>query len=258
MPRPAKKETEKRKVIAPRFDPEDRKAIEDYAALSSRSAGAEVERRVRATLAFDEEGLSLLEELGSEIAEIEAGLGGSKRWHQQLKKWSAVVDMFRTGPIMRRNPDSPDNDPAVEEAYRRVSELEKKRKDLVAEASQIGLAWLEDPKRNALAPGVVGNALASFSFNPRAAERTTLENLPATEARDYMIGLHEQVCALDQEITDARRSWTTLLAHYWKVEREGRKWNRERQQAKAREAFQRGERVDYYQLTGRDPWQLEE
>lgn len=255
MPMPAKKDSEKRKLIGARFDPEDRAAIGKFAKEAGISPGAEVEKRVKATLAFDEEGLALIAEIGEEIREIQAGLGGNKPWHKSLKKWSAVTDMLRTGPIMDRNPDSPSDDEAVDEAWRAVEDLQKERQDIIDEAAQHGLAWKSEPRGQSRKRG--GGILGAFAIlDTREGERALLNKLDDGPEKDALIQAHSKVVELDLRVSEAKAAWTSLLNIYWDAEAEGRNWNRERQRVKAEAARDRGEQVDPYRLSGLDPWSL--
>lgn len=270
MPMPAKKDSEKRKLIGARFDPPDRERIEEFARESGISPGSEVEKRVKATLGFDDEGLRLIAEWGEEIQLIQRGLGGSKPWHKDLKKWSAVTDMLRTGPIMRRNPDRPEEDEAVADAFARLNELEAERSAIIQEAREVGIAWTDNPQGRKLLPKRAEvrnlfrgknvaprpNALSPFNFTPRDSERRLLKDLPEGSAKASLIDMHARLEVLDEEIIEARNAWTSLLSDYWDKEDEGRKWNRARQMANAKEAFDAGEPYDFYQLTGGDPWNL--
>lgn len=256
MPRPAKSDNEKRQLIGARFDPEAREALVHFATKAGISPGAEVERRVLTTLAFDEQGLQLIAEIGAEIQAIQAGTG--KRWHKDLMTWAAVMDMFRTGPMMQRSPDNPQDDEVVTEAYAHFRDLSDKRQTLVEAATASGWTWALDPKpRNALSPkgGIFGNALAMFAANPREAERSYILSLPEGEGRDKVIEAHEHLCALDAEIADAERAWLAALAPYWDKEDEGRKWNRRRQRDRARAQMAAGEDYNVMHLTATDPWQ---
>lgn len=256
MPRPAKIESEKRQLIGARFDPAPRKQLVDYAESAGISPGAEVEKRVLATLAFDEQGLQLIAEIGAEIQAIQAGTG--KRWHKDLMTWAAVMDMLRTGPMMQRSPDNPQDDEVVMDAYGRFRELSDERKKLVEAATSAGWTWTLDPKpRNALTPsgGLFGNALAAFAANPREAERNFIMSLPDNEGRAKVVEAHEHLCSLDEEIADAEREWLAALAPYWDKEDEGRKWNRRRQRDRARAQMAAGEDFNLTHLTATDPWQ---
>jgi hypothetical protein len=265
MGRPPKADSDKRKLIGARFDPVDKSQIEAFAEASGRSAGSEVERRVMATIDLDEAGLELIEEIGREIAAIQRGMNG-KRWHKDLVVWSAVTHMLRTGPIMGRRPDSPNDDEAVQEAYQKLSALKYQRKELVAGVSRLGIAWVEEPptQQNALAryspvtSGLFGNAFANIPpVNPRERERRAIEAAPeGDKVREELLSLHKMLCDLDQQIGEANTAWSNLLADYWMAEREGRDWNRNRQRDRAHQLRKEGLPADYYQLTGTDPWQF--
>ncbi|MEC7819188.1 MAG: hypothetical protein VX454_11075 [Pseudomonadota bacterium] len=264
MGRPPKKAGEKRQLIGARFDPTDRHAIETAAEKSGRSAGAEIEARVKATLAFDEEGLRFLAEIGQEILDIQRGLGGQKAWHEDLKKWSAVTHMLRTGPIMRRNPDQPHDDEIVSAAYNRFRELQSERRQLVEAANQSGLAWIEDPAPKKSGSGIFGSktrlggilgaAVNKFALDPRVSERSAIEAISDPDAQAAAIEAHDRLRQLDSDVADAREAWSETLQPYWEAEREGRAWNKHRQMKRAQDAFDRGDPVDVYQLSGMDPW----
>lgn len=263
MPRPPKEDSEKRRLIGARFDPGVREKLDSYTAESGRSAGAEVERRVRATIALDEAGLELIESICSEIAEIESAHEG-RRWHEDLVVWSAVVHMIRTGPIMLHRPESPNDDEVVSRAYKRLEELEGRRKHLLDQAADCGLAWLERP--NTQRAGQSGGRLGlsggrgllggNVAVDARKAERATIESLEASLEKDELARLHEQLCVLDGEIEEAKAKWTGYLRTYWDAEEEGREWNRRRQMARAQKAFREGGDFDMHQLGGADPWHL--
>ncbi|MBY6219021.1 DUF4062 domain-containing protein [Qipengyuania aquimaris] len=252
---PAKKDSEKRKLIGARFDPEDRATVGKFAKEAGISPGAEVEKRVKATLAFDEEGLALIAEIGAEIREIQEGLGGSKPWHKNLKKWSAVTDMLRTGPIMDRNPDSPADDEAVKAAYSTVTDLQDERQAIIDEVAQHGLAWKSEPRSQTGKRG--GGILGAFAIlDTREGERALLNKLDDGPEKDALIQAHSKVVELDLKVSEAKGAWISLLSNYWDAEAEGRNWNRERQRVKAKAAWDRGEQVDFYRLSGQDPWNL--
>jgi hypothetical protein len=255
LPRPPKNESEKRQLIGARFDPADREKIVDYAASAGISPGAEVEKRVIATLAFDEEGLRLIAEIGAEIQAIQAGLG--KRWHKDLKTWAAVMDMFRTGPMMQRNPDQPLDDDVVTAAYEAFKVLCDQRQKLIEAANEAGWQWTAEPKPKTKQPqsgGLFANALAVFALNPRKTERDYILTFPDSEGRDKVLEAHDSLLALDQQIDDAERAWIAALAPYWEKEEEGRKWNRRRQRDKAKARMAAGEDFNMMHLTAADPW----
>lgn len=259
MGRPRKDDSEKRRLVGARFNPEDLVRLEAYAAESGRSAGAEVERRVRATIALDEVGVDLIEAICSEIAEIEAAYDGMK-WHEDLVVWSAVAHMMGTGPIMLRRPERASDDETVTNAYKRLSELEGQRRQMIEQAAAHGLAWLEEPKPNR--PGKLGGdqgLLTGYipAVDTRKVERATIESLDAGPEKDELVKLHERVCELDDEIQQAKGKWVEYLRTYSDAEEEGRMWNRRRQMRRAIKAFRSGDVYDIHQLGGFDPWQLE-
>lgn len=256
MGRPPKKAGEKRQLFSVRFDPAEREAVEAAADKSGRSVGAEIEARVKATLGFDEEGLALISAIGSEIQEIQKGFNG-KRWHKDLTVWSAVVDMFRTGPIMATNPDNPSDDEAVSKAYAAYQEAYDRRQAIIDDVAHIGVAWLSDPKPKSRpkSQGLFGNALAGL-VDGRLAEKAAIKAISDDETRRTLSEIHDEVCSADDEVASLEAEWIAQLRLYWDAEREGRAWNRARQKRKAQQAFEQGEPVDYFHLSGTDPWFL--
>lgn len=254
MPRPPKSDSEKRQLIGARFSPEHRKQLVDYADAAGISPGAELEKRAVATLAFDEEGLELIAEIGAEIQAIQAGLG--KRWHKDLKTWSAVMDMFRTGPMMSRNPDPAEHDDVVKEAYERYRALVEERTQVINSVSEIGLSWSQEPKFKAgrAAGGLLGMASGSLSIDLREAERKIIETIEDEALKLKLLELHEGLRALDSQIEDADKEWSNSLALYWNAESEGRSWNRKRQRDRAIANMRAGEPFNLTHLSASDPW----
>lgn len=255
MARPAKQESEKRQLIGARFDPDVREKLDSYITESGRSAGAEVERRVRATIDLDEAGLRLIETISSEIAEIQTA-HGDRLWHEDLVVWSAVAHMLRTGPIMLSRPESPNDDPTVAKAYEKVKELKNQRKGLIEQAAAHGLAWLENPKHKELGNMGLFGKVGPVTVDARKTERATIDSLDDSPGKDKLAKLHQRVCELDKKIEEADAKWTEYLRPYWDGEREGRQWNRTRQMERASKALKEGryKDVDLCQLAGTDPW----
>lgn len=257
MPRPTKSDSEKRQLIGARFDPEHRKQLVDYANSAGISPGAEVEKRILATLAFDEQGLHLISEIGAEVQAIQAGTG--KRWHKDLMTWAAVMDMLRTGPMMQRNPDDPNEDDVVIDAHRQFRQLSDKRQKLVDAAVEAGWNWSPDPKprkqTGGLSGALFGMAQAPFARGTREAERNYIESLPDGEGKTMVLKLHDQLCDLDEKVAEAEQAWVAALVPYWDKEDEGRKWNRRRQRDRAKALMEAGEDFNMMHLTASDPWQ---
>ncbi len=258
MGRPPKASNEKRQQIGARFSPEDRARIDDWAEKAGRSAGAEVERRVLATLDLDDEGLQLIEDIGREIVAIQRGLNG-KRWHKSVKVWSAVAHMLRTGPIMEHRPEDPMDDEAVQDAYRVYSGYDEQRRELVSKVASAGVAWLEDPMPpNALMPsedGIFGRSYNALAYiKPRERERRAIEALDDDDHKDALLYLHGKLCELDEQVREAKAAWVELLSDHWNEESEGHAWSRQRQMEQARQAKAQGRPYSFYHLTGVDPW----
>ena len=238
MGRRPKDDSEKRKLIGARFDPEAFDFIERQASANGRSVGAEVEARVAATIGLDAEGLELAGMIAREIAIIQKITG--KRWHRDLKTWAAVKEMLERGPIDERRPDRPQDDEALNAAFERLKTLKDERRRIVDQFAEVGLAIMEDPTSKVNAFFI--NALAAMDGG-RSVARTTIEGAPESNDKVTALRLLDRLLELDVLIPQADKELNDLLTPYVDAGAEGALLYRERLK---REAERRRDAGDDY------------
>lgn len=238
MGRRAKDEAEKRKLIGARFDPEVRQFLETQAETNSRSAGAEVEARVAATMGLDKEGLELVAAIAREIVAIHQIAKGA-RWHKDLRPWAAVKEMLHRGPIERFRPDPWEDDELVQKAYQKYHALSERRLEIVDFFKTLGLTIDPEPKTKAL--GLLGRALNTDGGRTQA--RDVLEGAEPSPGIEDALSRLDQLLELDVQIEAAHEHWKELLMPYLDRGIEGIRLYRDRLQAEARRQLAEGDKT---------------
>lgn len=252
MGRRAKDESEKRKLIGARYDPDVFAFLEAQAEANSRSTGAEVEERVAATHGLDAEGVALVADIAAEMGNIQRLTG--KRWHRDLKTWAAVKEMLVQGPLEERRPDRSSDDEQVNEAWQRFRTLSDERREIIEQFKRIGVTLTEDPKPPKQR-GIFGmqNALAAMASpwdGGRTIAREMFESAPDSNDKQTALQLLDRLLELDRLIKEADDTWGALLMPYIEAEFEGRMAYRERLTREAERKRDAGEPFNVHHLYG--------
>lgn len=197
MVRPPLPDDEKRKQIGARFNPGDRRLIEERAKNNKRTPPAEIEALATAFLSSNEETTSLLRLIADGIATIEKKTG--KRWNRDLRTWSAVREFLLRGPIEDACPDKWQDDPPLSDAYKIFSELREDRRNIVQQLGAMGLVVSEE--LTPVAP--TGSSLVSplaFMDGGRTLVRLALEVADPSVERDRALNLLDKLLVVDNQI----------------------------------------------------------
>jgi len=264
MARPRKQDQEKRHALSIRLDGITKESLERSAGEACRSLGAEVERRIVATLGLDETGLELVSKIAAEIRLLQ--YGKSKPWHRDLKLWSAVSEMMRWLPPAENRPDNPKDDEFFLAALEDHDRLTEKRRQKLVELGDLGLLLPEEPFRYMppaaalsdksetgqprLGPFLEGMRLG----NSREMAKRTLDTLEPSPACELAYRLLAEVVGLDEQVTAAFDRLRQQLAPFEEAEREGRLIYRSRLQAEAQRRRAEGLAYNYLHSIGSFEW----
>lgn len=229
---------ERRSLLSARFDPSIRLKIQAQAEANGRSAAAEIEARVRATIALDAVGLELVERISSEIAALDRRNQG-KRWHKDLKTWAATAEMMAIGPIQDMKPVN-QVDAEVQEAARQpLYEIYHKQEALVWKLGQLGVTVARTRK--------VGGLLR---LNSRDLERAGIDRIPDGDDRDEAIAIHSMLVALDDNHDQALAEYAQTMQPYEEAEEKGRELYRAHLHSEATRAEAEGRPFNWLHLLG--------
>lgn len=250
MPRPAKADEDKRKVIGARFGPQERRAIAALASQHDRSVGAEVEVLAGLFLDCDHETLALLREIADEIAVISrSGLRPGDepgKWHKHLPTYAAVAEMLAHGPLQRHRPDAPYEDEYVEAAFKKQRDAIEEKRRLSDQLRAYGISV--QPARYVPAKTAAGSALGAVlgraltaGFDYRLTERAGIEAIPDDEIKMAALTMFDRIVELDEEEAAAAVELNDLLQPYLDAEIDGREAYRRFRRERAKEALFRNE-----------------
>lgn len=221
MGRPPKKPEDRRREATLRLDPEVRKKLEEGAKEAERSFAADLEARVVATCDLDRKGVELLQAIASEIAQIQKMT--DVRWHRQLKAWSAVAEMLRSGPIQDFNPDPPQEDDDVIAAFEKLEAVEHDRSELINQLADMGIAARQDPDK----PMGGQEGIARLPDPTRSSTRLMCEKLDDAEDQAHALALLEDIILIDEQIRQADAALKGALRPHLEATKAGRKLYRD-------------------------------
>ncbi len=230
------KAEERRSLLSARFDPSVRHQIQAQAEANGRSAAAEIEARVRATIALDAVGLELVERIGSEISALNRRNQG-KRWHKDLTTWAATAEMMAIGPIQDLKPMNPVDADVQEAAQQPLHEIYYKQDALVWKLGQLGVTVARTR--------TIGGLLR---LNSRDLERAGIDKISASQDRDQAIAVHEMLISLDDAHDQALLRYKEAMEPYEKAEEQGRELYRDHLTSEAARAQAEGRPFNWLHL----------
>lgn len=236
MARAKLKAEEKRKLMSARFDPPVARHIEAHAKASGRSIPAEIEARICATIALDQEGLALVERVISEMEALRRRNRGL-RWHKDLTTWAATAEMIAIGPIQDMKPMNPVDADVQEAAQQPLHEIYYKQDALVWKLGQLGVTVARTRS--------IGGLLR---LNSRDLERAGIDKISASQDRDQAIAIHEMLIALDDAHDQALLSYKEAMEPYEKAEEQGRELYRDHLTSEAARAQAEGRPFNWLHL----------
>lgn len=248
MGRPPKKPEDRRQILTFRLDNAAREALEKAAQQTGRSMSGEIEARLQATLALDNEGLTLFSDIANELAAIQRVT--KKRWHKSLTSWAAAREMLYRGPIQRWRPENWMDDEHAVEAFKRFDALTSERRTVLQALGEMGITLPEAPaKPNPTKGGLFGSVLPHA--RGRSFARSSIEAAEPSVEREQALHLIDRLEELDASVEEARRGWSDQMAMYQDAEKEGRDLYRDRLTSEAIRKEAQGEEynvVDRFRL----------
>jgi hypothetical protein len=180
--------------------------------------------------------------IASEIVQIQKMTG--KRWHKDLKTWASVAEMLFAGPIHNFDPDRPQDDEIVEEAFNRLEALQSARSELIDQLADLGIATRRDPDK----PSGGQAGLAILPDPSRSSTRLMCEKLDVGQQPNAM-ALLAGIIELDDQIRKADAAFKLTLRPHHEVTVAGRKLYRNHLQKEAERKRALGEPFDILHLT---------
>tara|TARA_R110000824_G_scaffold31825_2_gene103177 strand:- start:71 stop:820 length:750 start_codon:yes stop_codon:yes gene_type:complete len=222
MARPKKAEEDKKHVLNIRVSYSTKNEVEAAANREGIPVSHKAEQLINAMLDLsddaDEETIDLLSDIVQEIQTVQSLTGG--RWHDDLKTWAAVTEIFKGSPIRKKKPSSQSDDPEVQKAWREHMVIEREKQSLIALMQKFGISIEQVAKTDS---PVAGRSIFSGMklFDNRIVEEKKIAEIADPEDRKKAEAIFSMILDADERSKAAEDEWAELVKPYWKIQREG-------------------------------------
>jgi hypothetical protein len=229
MGRPKKDEDEKKIQLNIRVKPTTKLEIANHAQDAGCTVSMKAEQLIEDMLNLsddaDPQTIELLADIVGEIKTVESLTG--HRWHEDLKTWAAVSEIFKGDPMRKKMPTSSHDDPAVKSAWAAYTDAIRETKSLIAMMEKLGVSISEEPifKYNDLMPGPRGifGRKRKEPIDLRAIERSRIAEIEDQQQRQRAELIFGMILEADEQSKKAYSDWQEATAPYLTEEAEGRR-----------------------------------